>query len=474
MTPFLQGWTQQRWHAGRLTLALVVAVGLAPLLPVARAQDGEGIYYSPKRTFLIPFTTDPTDKRIKSVILHVSEDQGRTYNIAATVNAPGPGARPEDKVFRFTAQKDGWYWFVVQTQEFNGDFHPPNLNTVQPGLKVCVDTDPPTVTLSPVLQPREGTAGVVWNIQDENLKLLSLRLEYRIPPRTDWTELPIQKLAQSEHNWNAGTTSEIEVRLTVQDRAGNETVKTTRVTPVTAGGAGPGPGTSVKPAGPTPDQTPRGKVLMVNKRKIQLNYKIDDFGPSGVSTVEVWYTFDTKKWTLYSSNKIDKDTPRNQPYIVEMGGEGRYGFTLIAKSGVGFSDPPPAVGDEPQIWVEVDETPPAVRLISVDVGRGPETGTITIRWSATDKFLADKPITISYAASENGSPVSQWTTIAQNIGNDGKYVWKMPDGVPFKMHIKVEAVDQAGNVGRDEARQPIPVDLKIPKVTIIGAEAAGK
>src|SRR4029077_13258638 len=102
-------------------------------------------------------------------------------------------------------------------------------------------------------------------------------------------------------------------------------------------------------AGPTPDPTPRGKVLMVNKRKIQLNYKIDDFGPSGVSTVEVWYTFDTKKWTLYSSNKIDKDTPRNQPYIVEMGGEGRYGFTLIAKSGVGFSDPAPAAGDEPQI-----------------------------------------------------------------------------------------------------------------------------
>jgi hypothetical protein len=50
----------------------------------------------------------------------------------------------------------------------------------------------------------------------------------------------------------------------------------------------------------------------------------------------------------------------------------------------------------------------------------------------------------------------------------------MPEGVPFKLHIRVDAVDQAGNVGRDETRQHIPVDLKIPKVTIIGAEAAGK
>jgi hypothetical protein len=156
-----------------------------------------------------------------------------------------------------------------------------------------------------------------------------------------------------------------------------------------------------------------------------------------------------------------------------MGGEGRYGFTIIAKSGVGFSDPPPAVGDEPQLWVEVDETPPAVHLLSAEVGRGPETGTITIRWTAADKFLADKPITISYASAD-GSPVKQWTTIASNIANDGKYVWKMPDGVPFKMYIKVEAVDQAGNVGKDELQQPMPVDLKIPKVTIIGAEPAGK
>ena len=470
MTPFLHGWTTQGWHVTRLALAVVAAVGL---MSVSHAQDGDGVYYSPKRTFLIPFSTDPTDKRIKSVILHVSEDQGRTYNIAATVNAPGPSARPEDKVFRYTAPKDGWYWFVVQTQEHSGEFHPPNLNTVQPGLKVCVDTEPPAVTFNPVQQPREGTAGVVWDISDANLKILSMRLEYRIPPATDWIELPIQKLAQSEHDWNAGTTSEIEVRLKVQDRAGNETVKTTRVTPM-AGGGPASPGTNVKAAPPSNDPPARAKVLMVNKRRIQLNYKIDEIGQSGVATVEVWYTFDTKKWTLYSSNKIDKDTPRNQPYVVEMGGEGRYGFTLIAKSGVGFSDPPPAPGDEPQIWVEVDETPPAVRVISVDVGRGPETGTMTIRWSATDKFLADKPITISYAASENGSPVTEWKPIAQNVANDGKYVWKMPDGVPFKLHIRVDAVDQAGNVGRDETRQHSPVDLKIPKVTIIGAEAAGK
>ena len=234
---------------------------------------------------------------------------------------------------------------MVQTQEVNGDLHPPKLDTVQPGLKVCVDTMPPDVTLNPSTQPRDGSVGVVWNIVDDNLKLLSMKLEYRVLPRNDWTDVPIQKLAQSEHDWNPGTSSEIEVRLTVQDRAGNETVKTTRLTPRGGNNAG-GPATNPdKPRPPTPDGTPgRAKVLMVNKRRIQLNSEINDFGPSGVSTVEVWYTFDTQKWTLYSSNKIKepdkKDGPLVQHFTVEMGGEGRYGFTLIAKSGVGFSGTP--------------------------------------------------------------------------------------------------------------------------------------
>jgi hypothetical protein len=42
------------------------------------------------------------------------------------------------------------------------------------------------------------------------------------------------------------------------------------------------------------------------------------------------------------------------------------------------------------------------------------------------------------------------------------------------MHIRVEAVDQAGNVGRDELRQPALVDLKRPKAVITGAVAAEK
>ncbi len=461
----------------RFALALVVAIGLAPLLPTARAQtDTDGVFHSPQRTFLIPFTTDKNDARLKTVILHVSDDQGRNYNRAMNLPAPGPKSKDGSGQFRYTAPRDGNFWFVVQTQDNDGTLRPPNLNTVQPGLKVCVDTEPPQATLSPVLQPKDAPVGVVWSIQDDNLKLNSLRLEYRVLPRTDWIELPVLKVIQGEHDWNPGTTSEIEVRLSVQDRAGNETVKTTRLTPGGGGGTGTGgtttPGTGGKPNVPAYEPLQHGRVQMVNKRRIQLNYEIANKGPSGVATVEVWYTYDTKTWNLYSKN-----APETSPFVVEMEKEGRYGFTLVAKSGVNLSDPAPKAGDEPQLWVEVDETPPAVRLLSVEVGPAADDRTMKIMWNATDKFMAAQPITISYAAStESSKPVDEWTwtPLAPGIANDGKYTWKIPENVPYQMYIRVEASDQAGNVGKAQTAQPVKVDLNRPKVTIIEAKPADK
>jgi hypothetical protein len=113
----------------------------------------------------------------------------------------------------------------------------------------------------------------------------------------------------------------------------------------------------------------------------------------------------------------------------------------------------------------VDLTPPAVQLIGVEVGNGAEKGTVTIRWKATDKFMAAQPITISYGTAEN-----QWVPIAANIGNDGRYVWRMPEGLPYQFPIRVEAIDQAGNVGSDKTAKDVIVDLSIPKARVIGVE----
>src|SRR5436309_3115357 len=125
-----------RWEAG---LAVLAALCLGPAPTAVRSQEGgNNSFYTRQRAFLIPFQIDPGQRGIQQVLLHVSEDFGKTYQHVAN-------AGPTDRSFRFQAGHDGWYWFTVQTQDQEGRSYPPNLNLVPPGLKVCVDTQAPVV-----------------------------------------------------------------------------------------------------------------------------------------------------------------------------------------------------------------------------------------------------------------------------------------------------------------------------------------
>src|SRR5262249_32785238 len=152
--------------------------------------------------------------------------------------------------------------------------------------------------------------------------------------------------------------------------------------------------------------------------------------------------------------------------VINAEGEGRYGFTLIPISGVELAPKRPERGDPPQVWVEVDETAPRVRVERVEVGRGADSGNITINWEASDnRKLADKPITISFSDKPNGT----WTAIATQLPNTRSFVWRYDEKtVPHQFFIKVEAADMAGNVGSDVLPNPVKVDLHVPRVNITG------
>jgi hypothetical protein len=210
---------------------------------------------------------------------------------------------------------------------------------------------------------------------------------------------------------------------------------------------------------PTPKK-PAIPSVMVNNRRIRLNYGISDVGPSGISAVELWATRDGRTWQRYSN-----EPPPAGPLVVHVAEEGRYGFYLVVKNGVGLTSPSPKTGDLPQLWVEVDETAPTVRLQEINVHKGSK-GSLRITWSATDPNLMCRPITLSMATSNTGP----WTPIATNLENTGEYVWQMTKEVPYQFYIRVEATDRAGNVGVSCTHEPIKVDLVRPHGTILGVD----
>ncbi len=223
---------------------------------------------------------------------------------------------------------------------------------------------------------------------------------------------------------------------------------------------GAGRGRSGEPTQPQPrrPETP-ANIRIVKSTKFAIDYQIDELGKSGVASVKLYFTHDGKRWELFGE---DEDT--KTPFPVEVDGEGLYGFYLTVTSGAGLGDPAPQAGDPPQVWIEVDLSPPTVTLAPPEAMKDTGNGILTVQWNASDRNMAGKGISLSYSESATGP----WKEIAAGIENTGKYVWKIPADAPYKFFVQVEARDKADNVAKAVSEQPTIVDFKRPRLKITG------
>jgi hypothetical protein len=432
-----------------------------------QAEPQARIEYSRWTSFNIPFSA--ADPRIVKVHLYVWDDHNRSWSEKA-IAEPARGHR----WFEFRADREGWYWFAVQTEDAARQLYPARMDaTTPPSMKVCVDTEKPRVTLQGIAAP-PGQAGVSWVIQDENLnnlkqnKVGTFLLEYRAAGRDSaWTPVSAEAMAVGKALWNVSANVPLEVHLRIADDAGNQGEVTANVAP----GVG---GVAATAGGGTADARPpqAGGVRprqFTNSKRVNLRYNLQDVGKSGVSVIEVWNTTDGRSWQLLKPWKdIPKEIDKPLGIPISFDSEGLYGFTLVPRSGVGRGPPGPQLGDDAQIWIEYDATPPVVRLISSEVGTGADDGKLLIYWSADDKNMdrGERCVTLSYAE----DPKGPWTPFAKDLPNDGSYTWKMDATVPFQFYVRVEARDKAGNVGKADSVERIKVDLNQPKASVSGIE----
>lgn len=208
----------------------------------------------------------------------------------------------------------------------------------------------------------------------------------------------------------------------------------------------------------------RAGQRMVNSKRFQLNYRVDDLGPSGVGTVELYITQnDGQKWFRYG---VDED--RRSPFEIEVPGDGIYGFIIRVVSGAGQADPPPQAGQKPDVVVVVDSSPPVVQMFPLRQGQGRDSNKILITWQAADQSLAESPIALSYSSDPNGP----WEPIAGWQPNTGSYVWNVGANVPPRLYVRLIARDGAGNLAKVDTPQPVLVDLAKPSARIVDVESA--
>ena len=142
---------------GMLTASVVVSsqtdAWAAPEL--AQAGDTPRTIYHKDRNFRIPFNLNAKGRdQVKEVHLLVSEDQGYHWRAISKTF-------PDRPTFTFRSSHDGEYWFAVQTLTIDGKVSPSLDSTVEPNLKVIVDTFPPTLLLEPDVTPGEPGRGAL-------------------------------------------------------------------------------------------------------------------------------------------------------------------------------------------------------------------------------------------------------------------------------------------------------------------------
>jgi hypothetical protein len=203
----------------------------------------------------------------------------------------------------------------------------------------------------------------------------------------------------------------------------------------------------------------RPRVRRVNSTSFQIGYALEDVGPSGVSSVDLFLTEDGgRKWFHYGS-----DDDATSPFEVTVPQDGNYGFALRVRSGAGLSQPPPQPGDDPEMSIAVDRQPPQVTLKPLKQGNGQQPGQMLIEWTITDEELAERPVSLYYASSLNGTwqPITGWEP------NTGQYLWTFGPDVPKQVYIRLEARDAAGNIARADSPTPLVIDLSRPSARII-------
>ena len=202
---------------GALTIAAAgLASGALAAEPPARSSDGKvPLIYQKKRSFRIPFKIDAEGRaRLKEIQLWVSEDSGFHWE-------PKSKTTPDLGKFTFRTSHDGEFWFATRTLTVEDEYSPPMNQTVEPSMKVVVDTVPPSLVLEP--DGRRGSlAGVRWEVKDEHLDLKTLLLEYQVDGAKEWRQVPIRRPALlGTQRWDAGTADSLRVRASVADKAGN-------------------------------------------------------------------------------------------------------------------------------------------------------------------------------------------------------------------------------------------------------------
>lgn len=456
--------------SGGLCRALCLTLGLVlGLAPAASAQaDPNRPAYWRDYNFSFPFNFNRNERGVAEVKLYFSLEQG-PWTLLDT-------SKPDRQGFDVRLNRDGKYAFATQTVYLDGRTNPEKVENLRPEQYLVVDTTLPSIALKSVapraLNNGEVAVGVMWDVRDTYLDPTSLRLEGRYSGSSQW--LPIQTRpmqARGEETWRIGPEQRLEVRLSARDQArnvGEATVTLGRNLGVMTGGTAD---TNDYNMGRSTPRTPG--VRLVNNPQITLDFRIRDRGPSGVGSIDLWVTRNRQDWKkVEPPPAAPAENAESASINYQATADGLYGFTIIARSRANLAQPDPIRGDEPMVWIEVDQTKPEAEFVEVKFAQPNDPRSLMVTWKASDKNLDPQAVILEYSETQNG----KWEMLADGLSTNaqglGRHTVATPTIKSFQFWLRMRVVDRAGNMTEVSYPKPINIDLTRPNVEIIDVRQA--
>jgi hypothetical protein len=207
----------------------------------------------------------------------------------------------------------------------------------------------------------------------------------------------------------------------------------------------------------------RAPVRYSDSERFSLAYELEAVGSYGVDAIELYGSVDRgRSWSLWG-----KDPDHSSPFDIETKEAGVFGFRIVVVGRNGLASPRPQSGETPDIVVVVDKETPQVRITGAQYGEGDRIGSLVIQYEAADANLMKRPIALSFSDDLQGP----WTTIAAGLRNDGDYIWPADPQLPRRLYLRIDATDQAGNVGTYILDQPIDAQGLAPRARIRGFQS---
>lgn len=494
----------------RMTV-VTTAAALASLSLQAAPLSADDALVTRVGRFQIPFDVEaePGQPVEGFAVLYGSQDGGATWEQLQSV----PAAQGK---FTFNAPRDGRYSFAIRVADVQGNLPPSSaMQGAPPEMEVVVDTVSPDLKLE-LFDANPGQVIVSWTCSDVSADPNTLAIQYADAADGRWKAVQFQPAVNGQAMIAVASGRAVSVRAMIADAAGNRGETSaqlvSRSNAPSAAGAVPNatPSKSGTPLGPSPfGSTPKSANVagpinyptvapstmappvsnvptrvdgnrttavpaassfpmdagaapitggfaepqVVNTAVFDLDYSVEDVGPSGVSAVELFVTENGgQQWFRYGD-----DADLKSPFTVDTRGEGTFGFAVRVRNGLGFSDTPPQSGQAPEIMVTVDQSAPVIEFAQPMVkAEGPAT--IHLQWRVSDQNPSTTPVRLEYSS----SPAGPWTAVFDWQVDQGGFQWVVRPGTPASVYFRLLARDTAGNVSSSATPQAVMVDMKKP------------